>query len=94
MVAADEDALIAPRGNELVHWIVELQRPCSQSIISPRSRSAWSSNRFGNRVGVTGRLRFDSKMSLRLEVGDLSLTRDQRDVRRACPLDVAVGDDR
>jgi hypothetical protein len=80
MVAADEHALIAPRRNELVHWIVELQPSLLPQHHQPHAR-----DRLGHRVDAEDRVgcdrafALDFEMSQRLEVRDLSPAGHQRE---------------
>src|SRR5712664_3256197 len=80
MVAADEDALIAPRRDELPHRIVEL----SASLL-PQHHQPHAHDRLRHRIDAEDRmlgdwpLPLDLEVALRLEVRDFSPARDERE---------------
>src|SRR2546426_12634515 len=80
MVAADEDALIAPRRDELSHRIVELK-----ASLLPQHHQPHAHDRLRHRVDAEDRilryrpLSLDLEVALRLEVRDLSPARDERE---------------
>src|SRR5262245_21622645 len=80
MVAADEDALIAPRRDELPHRIVELN-----ASLLPQHHQPDAHDRLRHRVDAEDRIRrdrplaLDLEVALRLEVRDLAPARDERE---------------
>src|SRR5437899_12934585 len=80
MVAADEDALIAPRRDELSHGIVELK-----ASLLPQNDQPHAHDRLRHRVDAEDRiprdppLSLDLEVALRLEVRDLSAARHERE---------------
>jgi len=90
MVAADEDALIAPRRDELSHRIVELE-----ASLLPQHHQPHAHDRLRHRIDAEDRIlgdrprSLDLEVALRLEVRDLSPARDEREgagelCRRRC----------